>query len=135
MFMVQTPDRTVDHTMDRPSNFQQTLNRFVTFLSKKFIAAGKNVVCEKTMCLNDKQTDEIYNLATEKKVFIMEAVWSRFMPVYKKLNELIESGRDLRTESIWPALDGSLIPRGRCDWYCPFCSSIFWISNNGNRTD
>lgn len=44
------------------------------------------------MCLNDKQTDEIYNLATEKKVFIMEAVWSRFMPVYKKLKELIESG-------------------------------------------
>ena len=45
------------------------------------------------MCLNDKQTDEIYNLATEKKVFIMEAVWSRFMPVYKKLKELIESGK------------------------------------------
>ena len=87
------------------------------------------------MCLNDKQTDEIYNLATEKKVFIMEAVWSRFMPVYKKLKELIESDRDLRTESIFPALDGLLIPGERCDWYCPLCSSIFWLSNNGNRTD
>ena len=78
----------------RPSFF----NCFVTILSKKFIEAGKNVVCEKTMCLNDKQTDEIYNLATEKKVFIMEAVWSRFMPVYKKLKELIESGRDLQAK-------------------------------------
>ena len=50
------------------------------------------------MCLNDKQTEEIYNFATENKVFIMEAVWSRFMPVYKKLKELIESGRDPWTD-------------------------------------
>ena len=50
------------------------------------------------MCLNDKQTEEIYNFATENKVFIMEAVWSRFMPVYKKLKELIESGMDPRTD-------------------------------------
>ena len=61
-------------------------------LGKKFIAAGKNIVCEKTMCLNAEQTEEVYELAKTAKVFIMEALWSRFMPVYKKLKEIIDSG-------------------------------------------
>jgi len=60
-------------------------------LCKKFIAAGKNVVCEKTLCLNTAQTEEVYALAKSAKVFIMEALWSRFMPVYKKLKELVDT--------------------------------------------
>ena len=43
------------------------------------------------MCLNADQTEEIYQLAKTAKVFIMEGLWSRFMPVYKKLKELIDS--------------------------------------------
>ena len=95
------------------------------------------------MCLNDKQTEEIYNFATENKVFIMEAVWSRFMPVYKKLKELIESGRDPRTDyglaqggrSDNVALKGPWITGKRCNRNCPLCASHFWLSNNGYRAD
>ena len=49
-------------------------------LCKKFLAAGKPVVCEKTFCLNDKQTAEIYEIAKKANLFCMEGLWSRFMP-------------------------------------------------------
>ena len=42
--------------------------------------AGKNVLCEKPMGLNSKQMKEMIALAKAKKLFLMEAVWTRFNP-------------------------------------------------------
>lgn len=56
------------------------------------IDAGKNVLCEKPLTMNEKQTESLMKHAHEKGVFFMEAIWSRSFPVYKKLAELIQSG-------------------------------------------
>ncbi|XP_071522465.1 trans-1,2-dihydrobenzene-1,2-diol dehydrogenase-like [Panulirus ornatus] len=56
------------------------------------INAGKHVLCEKPLCMNAKETRELVELARKKKVFLMEAVWSRFFPVYKEMMERIKSG-------------------------------------------
>lgn len=58
-------------------------------LCKLYLNQGKNVVCEKPMVLNVKEATEILSLAKEKNVFFMEAVWSRFFPVYHKIREII----------------------------------------------
>ena len=42
------------------------------------LAAGKHVLCEKPLCLNEKQVKKLLETAKEKKLFFMEAVWSRF---------------------------------------------------------
>lgn len=56
------------------------------------IQSGKHVLCEKPLCLNVKETKQLIQLAEEKKVFLMEAVWSRFFPVYQEMTRRIKSG-------------------------------------------
>ncbi|XP_073949747.1 trans-1,2-dihydrobenzene-1,2-diol dehydrogenase-like [Choristoneura fumiferana] len=62
-------------------------------LTKLFLKKGKHVLCEKPMCLNLKQTQALVNIARQKKLFLMEAVWSRFAPVYLALEKDIDSGK------------------------------------------
>lgn len=60
-------------------------------VSKLMINHGKHVLCEKPLTLNLKQTQALINLAHEKKVFLMEAVWSRCFPSYEELKKLLNS--------------------------------------------
>jgi dihydrodiol dehydrogenase / D-xylose 1-dehydrogenase (NADP) len=48
---------------------------------------GKSVLCEKPFTINAKEAEEVIRLAREKKLFLMEAMWSRFFPIMKKINE------------------------------------------------
>ena len=53
------------------------------------LRAGKPVLCEKPMCLNETQAKEAIALAEEKGLFLMEAVWSRFLPIYKQVDQWV----------------------------------------------
>lgn len=53
---------------------------------------NKHVLCEKPFTINEKQTTKLVEIARQKKLFLMEAVWSRFFPAYQKMKELINSG-------------------------------------------
>jgi len=61
-------------------------------LSKLALDHGKNVLCEKPMAMNLRETQELIAYAKEKKLFLSEGIWSRFFPAYKKLTEEIEKG-------------------------------------------
>ena len=54
---------------------------------------GKAVLCEKPFAMNTRQTLEMINLAMERKVFLMEALWTKFLPHYNKTKELIAGGK------------------------------------------
>ena len=41
---------------------------------------GKNVLVEKAFTANARQAEELFAMAEEKKVFITEAIWTRYMP-------------------------------------------------------
>ncbi len=53
---------------------------------------NKNVICEKPFTTNPKEAEELYKLAKERNLFIMEALWIEFLPAYKKIKELINNG-------------------------------------------
>jgi len=53
---------------------------------------GKHVLCEKAFTANAAQAREIIELAKAKKLFLGEAVWTRFMPFLKPLRDLIRQG-------------------------------------------
>lgn len=53
---------------------------------------GKAVLCEKAFALNGSQAAEMIDTAREKKVFLMEALWTKFQPHYNKLQELLAQG-------------------------------------------
>ncbi len=52
----------------------------------------KAVLCEKPFAINQKQVMEMIQLAKEKKIFLMEALWSRFLPHFIKLKEIVAQG-------------------------------------------
>lgn len=60
--------------------------------AKLCIANGKPVLCEKAFMANAKQAREVIELAQEKKVFLTEAIWTRYMPSRKIIDEIIAGG-------------------------------------------
>lgn len=53
---------------------------------------GKHVICEKPMALNEGEAAEMAACAKKNGVFLMEAMWTRFMPAAVRARELIQSG-------------------------------------------
>lgn len=53
---------------------------------------GKHVLCEKPIGVNLRETNLMIEKAKEKGLFLMEALWSRFLPNIIKTKELIDSG-------------------------------------------
>lgn len=53
---------------------------------------GKHVICEKPMAVNDRQTARMIECARANGVFLMEAMWTRFMPAFVKAGQLADSG-------------------------------------------
>ena len=58
----------------------------------KAMKNGKHVLCEKPMGVNSKEVQAMIETAKENKVFLMEALWSRFNPTIQKTKSLITSG-------------------------------------------
>lgn len=49
-------------------------------LAKQCLEAGKHVLIEKPICLNENELSQLIDLAKAKQCFIMEAMWTRFRP-------------------------------------------------------
>jgi len=56
------------------------------------LEAGKAVLCEKPFTINAEQAKAAIDLARKKKVFLMEAMWNRFIPLMVKLREMLSVG-------------------------------------------
>ncbi len=56
------------------------------------LEAGISVLCEKPMALNADQVRRMTDAAKRYETFLMEAIWSRFLPTTKKILELIAAG-------------------------------------------
>ncbi len=56
------------------------------------INAGKPTLVEKPFTINADQARKVIELARDKNVFLMEAMWTRFIPAMVKTRELIKSG-------------------------------------------
>lgn len=53
---------------------------------------GKHVLCEKPSAINGKQLAAMVHAARSKKLFLMEALWTRFLPSFRRCEELLKSG-------------------------------------------
>ncbi len=60
--------------------------------AKLCLEHGKHVLCEKAFTANAAQAKELAALARERGLFLMEAVWTRFMPLAKTLRSLLDRG-------------------------------------------
>ncbi|KAJ4369947.1 hypothetical protein N0V83_005711 [Neocucurbitaria cava] len=55
--------------------------------------AGKHVLVEKPITVNAEQCKILRELAKEKRLFLMEAVWTRFFPLSREVTEFVRSGQ------------------------------------------
>jgi len=53
---------------------------------------GKHVICEKPLTLNARQAKTVFHHAKKKKLFVMEAMWTRVLPAIKEVNHVINEG-------------------------------------------
>lgn len=53
---------------------------------------GKPVLCEKAFAINQRQAMEMVALARSKNIFLMEALWTRFLPHYLKVRAMLAQG-------------------------------------------
>jgi len=56
------------------------------------LEAGVPVLCEKPLTVNSRQAQQLFNLAKAKGVFLMEALWTRYLPVWREAKVLVKSG-------------------------------------------
>lgn len=67
-------------------------NTHISFM-KQAIANGKHVLVEKAVTLNSGELSEALSLAKEKGVIVAEAMTIFHMPIYRRLREILQSGK------------------------------------------
>lgn len=60
---------------------------------KLCIEHGKAILCEKSFTGNARQAEEILNLAEQKRIPLTEAIWTRYQPARKIMDDVIASGK------------------------------------------
>ncbi len=60
----------------------------------------KAVLCEKAFAVNARQVKQMIALAREKKVFLMEALWTKFLPHYNQMLQLLHEGKVGEVKSV-----------------------------------
>ncbi len=62
-------------------------------LARMCVERGIPVLCEKAMFQNSGEAESLYALARQRGVFVMEAMWSRFLPTMKKVKQWLGEDR------------------------------------------
>ena len=53
---------------------------------------GKPVLCEKVFTVNARQADDVLRRARARGVLVTEAIWTRYQPMRRMLDEVLQSG-------------------------------------------
>jgi dihydrodiol dehydrogenase / D-xylose 1-dehydrogenase (NADP) len=81
--------------------------------------AGKPVLCEKPLTVNTVETKKLIETSKTKKVFLMEALWTRYLPIYQQVRKWLDAGviGDIKYLS---STFGAVIPKTEDDrWLNP----------------
>ncbi|QIA66082.1 Gfo/Idh/MocA family oxidoreductase [Vibrio astriarenae] len=69
-----------------------TPHRFHFDLAKQALESGKAVLCEKPLTVTSAQSQALFELANKNQVFLMEALWSRFLPAWQQIKQWLAEG-------------------------------------------
>ncbi len=69
-----------------------TPHRFHYENTRLCLDAGKPVLCEKPITVNAVQAKDLIDRSRNRGVFLMEALWSRYLPIYGRVRQWLDSG-------------------------------------------
>lgn len=72
--------------------YVSTAHPFHKEVAMEFIKRGKHILCEKPLCVNAFQARELIESARKNRVFLMEAMWTRFLPAVREVITLVNEG-------------------------------------------
>ena len=81
----------------------------------EMIAAGKPTLCEKPFTINAMEATRVVEAARRGKVFVMEAMWSRFLPAIAAVRSIVASGAIGRVQMMVGG--GAFMPDRSTDHY------------------
>lgn len=82
-------------------------------------AAGKHVLCEKPMFLHADTARRLIDDARAAGVFLMEAMWTRFTPIFAKATEWVREGRIGQLRNVSASLCAARDPQEFARLYDP----------------
>ncbi len=62
-------------------------------IARRCIEAGKAVICEKPLFISLREAEELVRLARDRKILLMEAMWTRFLPAFRQAKAWVDGGR------------------------------------------
>jgi len=74
------------------------------------IQARKHVLCEKPFTVGAEDSRQVFHLAEQSSVFVMEAMWTHFLPAIRKAREWVEQGRIGRLRQVKADFGYPLLP-------------------------
>ncbi|MBC7878644.1 MAG: Gfo/Idh/MocA family oxidoreductase [Anaerolineales bacterium] len=81
--------------------------------------AGKPVLCEKPLTVNAGETRELIKTSHEKNVFLMEALWTRFLPIYPVIRKWLDE-KAIGDISLMVGTFGARVPKDKDErWQNP----------------
>lgn len=85
-------------------------------MARQALLAGKHVIIEKPMATNTHEVEELFALADNRGLFLMEAMWMKFNPAFQHLFELLDSGIIGKPASLRAGFGFPLIPDSGSRW-------------------
>lgn len=61
-------------------------------VTREALLKGKPCLVEKSFMANAAETEEILSLSAQRRVFVAEAIWTRYLPVMQMVRDLIAEG-------------------------------------------
>jgi predicted dehydrogenase len=80
-------------TRDVDAVYIATPHAFHAEEAARCLRAGMPVLCEKPLTVNLRQAQSLAELSLKLDVFLMEALWTRFLPAYDAVGEWLREGR------------------------------------------
>src|SRR5512143_911116 len=70
-----------------------TPHRFHFDNALQCLKSGKPVLCEKPLTVNAAEAQQLIETARANKVFLMEALWTRYLPIYQPIRQWLDDKR------------------------------------------
>lgn len=92
-------------------------------LTREALKRGRHVLCEKPIGLNAAEVRELGTIASDSGVFLMEAMWMKFNPLYLRLREIVDAGTIGEIRSVRSSF-GAPFPRDNSSRWKPGGSAL-----------
>lgn len=96
-----------------------TPHRFHVDNARLCLKAGKPVLCEKPLTVNAAETRQLIEAARANNVFLMEALWTRYLPIYQQVRQWLDA-RTIGDVTLMVSTFGINVPKDPAErWLSP----------------